>query len=89
VQFKLQDPEPLLYQNKPIIMNGNVVGYLTSGMYGHTVGAALGMGYVNAPGLTRDALAAAEFEIEVACERFKADASLSAFYDPKGERTKV
>lgn len=89
VQFRLQNPEPLLYHNEPIIMNGDVVGYLTSGMYGHSVGGALGMGYVNAPELTRVALAVADFEIEVACERFKADASLSGFYDPKSERMKM
>ena len=43
VQFKLDDPEPLLYHNEPIIMNDAEVGYLSSGMYGHSLGAACGM----------------------------------------------
>ena len=89
VQFKLNDPEPLLYHNEPILMDGNVVGYLTSGMYGHSVGGAIGMGYVNAPNLTADALAAAKFEIEVALEPVSATASLRGLYDPKGERMKM
>jgi len=46
VQFKLTDPEPLLYHNEPIVRDGEIVGYLSSGGYGHHVGAAVGMGYV-------------------------------------------
>ena len=86
VQFKLDDPEPLLYHNEPIVMNGDVVGYLASGMYGHSVGSSIGMGYVNVPGLTADKIAEANFEIEVALERFSAQASLRAWYDPSGNR---
>ncbi|MCP4186133.1 MAG: FAD-dependent oxidoreductase [Gammaproteobacteria bacterium] len=89
VQFLLNDPEPLLYHNEPIIMDGEAIGYLTSGMYAHSLGGAIGMGYVNKPGLTADALAVANFEIEVARERFAASASLKAFYDPTAERMKV
>ncbi|WP_261843103.1 GcvT family protein [Aliamphritea ceti] len=89
VQFKLNDPEPLLYHNEPILMDGNVVGYLTSGMYGHSVGGAIGMGYVNVPDLTADALAAAKFEIEIALQPVSATASLRGLYDPKGERMKM
>jgi 4-methylaminobutanoate oxidase (formaldehyde-forming) len=88
VQFKLDDPEPLLYHNEPIVMDGAIVGYLTSGMYGHAVGAAIGMGHVAVPGLTAERLQEAFFEIEVAKERFSAQASLRAFYDPSGSRMK-
>ena len=89
VQFKLDDPEPLLYHNEPIIMDNHIVGYLTSGMYGHRVGAAIGMGYVEAPGLTADRINEAAFEIEVAKERFSAQASLKGFYDPASSRMKT
>ncbi|MGB2181638.1 MAG: aminomethyltransferase family protein, partial [Pseudomonadales bacterium] len=86
VQFKLHDPEPLLYHNEPIIMNGEYVGYLTSGMYGHALGAAIGMGYVNLANLTKDIIAEADFSIEVAQQRHSATASLQGFYDPTGQR---
>ncbi len=89
VQFLLKDPEPLLYHNEPIIMDGEAVGYLTSGMYAHSLGGAIGMGYVNKADLTADIINSANFEIEIARERFAAKASLQAFYDPKGERMKV
>lgn len=86
LQFKLDDPEPLLYHNESIVMDGQIVGYLTSGMYGHAVGGALGMGFANVPGLTADKIASSNFEIEIATKRFSASASLRAFYDPSGEK---
>jgi 4-methylaminobutanoate oxidase (formaldehyde-forming) len=86
VQFKLDDPEPLLYHNEPIVMDGQIVGYLSSGMYGHSLGAAIGMGFVEVPGLNADRIQQSAFEIEVAKERFGAQASLRAFYDPSASR---
>jgi 4-methylaminobutanoate oxidase (formaldehyde-forming) len=88
VQFLLDEPEPLLYHNEPIVMDGRTVGYLTSGMYGHSVGAAIGMGYVVAPGLTAERIREATFEIEIAKQRYRAQASLRAFYDPSASRMK-
>ena len=46
VQFLLQDPEVTLYHHEPIVRDGVTVGYLTSGDYGHTLGGAIGLGYV-------------------------------------------
>lgn len=89
VQFKLEDSEPLLYHNEPIIMDGSIVGYLSSGMYGHSMGAAIGMGFVEVPGLTADRIKEAAFEIEIAKERFAAQASLRALYDPSSSRMRV
>ena len=90
VQFALTDPAPMLYHNEPIWRDGKQVGYLTSGMYGHTVGSALGMGYVNNPdGATADFIKSGSYEIEVAGVRHKATASLSPFYDQKSERVKM
>ena len=89
LQFKLDDPEPLLYHNEPIVMDKRIVGYLSSGMYGHSVGAAIGMGFVVAPDLTADRIKEASFEIEIAKERFAAQASLRALYDPSYSRMKV
>ena len=87
VQFRLSDPEPLLFRDEPIVMGDERIGLLTSGSYGHTLGGAIGMGWVRHPdGVTPEILCAARFEIEVAGERHPAKASLRAFYDPKGER---
>ena len=67
VQFVLADPQPLLYGREPIRRNGAVVGYLTSGWYGHTLGAAVGLGYVeNEGGVSREFVDAGSYEIDVA-----------------------
>jgi len=89
VQFKLTDPEPLLYHNEPILRDGEIVGYLSSGAYGHALGGAVGMGYVPCAGEAADAVLSSNYEIDVAGTRVKAEASLRPLYDPKSERVKV
>ena len=80
LQFKLQDPQPLLYHNEPIWRDDTLVGHITSGAYGHTLGSCIGLGYVPADAADGD------FEIEVAGVRIPADASSRPMYDPKNER---
>ena len=64
--------------------------FLTSGMYGHRVGAPLGMGYVRRPHpVTPEWIAATRFEIGVGARRVRARAQLGAWYDPKNERVKA
>ncbi|MCY4463147.1 MAG: FAD-dependent oxidoreductase [Albidovulum sp.] len=89
VQFMLQDPDPLLYHNEPIVRDGNVVSYLTSGNYGHFLGAAIGLGYVPCKGETAGEVLASRYEIEVAGRRIAAKASLRPLYDPAGKRVKA
>ena len=89
LQFRLQDPEPLLYHNEPILRDGRIVGHLSSGAYGHFLGAAIGMGYVPAPGESPQDLLASRWEIDVAGTRVAAEASLRPLHDPKGERMRA
>ncbi|MEL6689198.1 MAG: FAD-dependent oxidoreductase [Pseudomonadota bacterium] len=89
LQFKLTDPEPLLYHNEPVVRDGEIVGYLSSGAYGHAVGAAMGMGYVPCEGESAKDVLASTYEIDVMGTRVKAEASLKPFYDPTSERVKV
>ncbi len=89
VQFILNDAEPLLYHNEPIIRDGQIVGYLSSGNYGHSLGAAMGMGYVACSGESVAQVLASSYEIDVAGTRVSARASLAPFYDAKSERVKV
>ena len=90
VQFALEDPGPMLYHNEPIWCDGKIVGDLTSGMYGHTIGTSIGMGYViNEEGVTKELVNSSKFEIEVAGKKYSAKASLKAFYDSKNERVRM
>lgn len=89
LQFRLTESEPLLYHNEPILRDGEVVSYLTSGNYGHTLGSAVGLGYVPCAGESPSELLGSTFELDVAGVRVKAEASLKPLYDPKSERVKV
>ncbi len=90
VQFALDDPAPMLYHNEPIYRDGVIVGYLSSGNYGHVLGRAIGLGYVrNADGVDADFVKTGRYEIEVAGTRFAATASLRPMYDPKSERVRA
>ncbi|HAT18239.1 MAG TPA: oxidoreductase [Gemmatimonadetes bacterium] len=90
VQFLLEDPEPLLYGEEPILRDGDPVGYLRSGAYGHTLGGAMGFGYVeDEAGVTADFVKAGNFEIQVAGACYSAKASLSSMYDPQNLRVRT
>ena len=89
LQFKLMDPEPLLYHNEPVIRDGKIVGFLSSGSYGHHLGRAIGLGYVPCAGETIADILSSTYEIDVAGTRVNAEVSLKPMYDPSGARTKV
>ena len=89
VQFRLTDPEPLLYHNEPVLRDGEIVGYLSSGAYGHHLGGAIGMGYVPCAGETAADVLASRYEIDVAGTRVAAEASLKPMYDPTSERVRA
>jgi heterotetrameric sarcosine oxidase gamma subunit len=87
VIFVLEDPGPMLWGSEPIYRSGQPVGYTTSGSYGHTVGAAVAMGYVNNPaGVNSEFIKSGHFEINVSGERFSARAYSRAPYDPERKR---
>jgi 4-methylaminobutanoate oxidase (formaldehyde-forming) len=89
LQFRLAGSGRPLYKEEPVLVNGSRAGSITSGMYGHRLGASLGMGYVQAgEPVTAAWVAAQEFEIEIGWERQPAIAQLAPFYDPKLERVK-
>ncbi|EEX12306.1 sarcosine dehydrogenase [Citreicella sp. SE45] len=91
VQFRLTDPEPLLFHNEPVLRDGKIVGHVTSGNYGHTLGGAIGLGYVpcRTPGEPAAEMLASSYAIEVAGQVFEAEASLRPMYDPASERVKL
>ena len=87
VQFVLNDPEPIFYHHEPIMSNGECIGYLSSGNYGHTLGGSVGLGYVKHTDVINQAwLDEREWGIDVGGTVFSAKASLRAMYDPKGDR---
>jgi len=69
---------------EPIWSDGELVGFVTSGGYGHRVEASIAMGYVD-----QDAIdAAGEFEISVLGERRPARLMTAALYDPGNTKSR-
>ena len=86
VQFQLNDPEPLLYHYEPILRDGDIVGYLSSGNYGHHLGGAVGLGYVPCEGESAGEVLASRYEIDVNGARVEAKATIRPLYDPKSTK---
>lgn len=89
LQFRLEDPEPLLFHNEAIVRDGKIVSFITSGNYGHSLGGAVGLGYVPCRGETEEEVLASRYEIEIAGRRCPALASFRPMYDPKAENTRL
>ena len=68
--------------DEPIWRDGRVIGWATSGGYGHTVGQSLAMGYIE----KAHAEASDGFEIEIIGERRPARRLAAPAYDPEGLR---
>ncbi len=68
--------------DEPVWHDGEVVGWITSGGYGHCVGKSIALGYVPAA----VAAASSGFEIEMLGERRPASLAPQPLHDPTGER---
>lgn len=86
--FVLEDPEPVLWGSEPILRNGETVGYTTSGSYAHTLGGAVGMGYIKSAGIVdRNFVNSGRYQINVSGTLCPAKVFLRSPYDP--ERTRI
>ena len=71
--------------DEPILHDGKVVGWVTSGGYGHAVGSSLALGYVE-----RAVAAATDgFEVELIGERRPAKRLAGPAFDPEGRRMRA
>jgi dimethylglycine dehydrogenase len=71
--------------DEPIWHDGKVVGWVTSGAYGHRVQRSLALGYIPRALATETE----GFEIEIIGERRKATRAAAALYDPDGGRMRA
>ncbi len=87
--FTVEDPQVVLLGRETIYRDGVRVGWLSSGGFGHTVGRAIGYGYVrNADGVDEAMLRSGVWELEVAATRVPARVHLEALYDAGNSRVK-
>jgi dimethylglycine dehydrogenase len=82
VAFNVDAADADAIGDEPIWHDGKVVGWVTSGAYGHSVQRSLALGYI--PAALADATAA--FEVEIIGERRKAERLTTAAFDPTGGR---
>ena len=82
-----------MYHNEPIWRDGELVGRITSAMFGHTIGRSIGLGYVRRATTARSRaewLAAGRYEVEVATgAAARRRASFRAPYDPTNARIRA
>ena len=87
--FSVDNPDIVLMGRETIYRDNERVGWLSSGGYGHTIGKAIGLGYVrNAEGVDSDYLLAGNYSLEVATERVPCTLHLAPLYDPKMAKVK-
>jgi dimethylglycine dehydrogenase len=79
--FKVDAADADAIGDEPIWHDGKVVGWVTSGAFGHRVGRSLALGYVPAAVAKEDA----GFEIEIIGERHRAHRLSGAAFDAGGQ----
>ena len=87
--FSVADPDVILLGRETIYRNGERVGWLSSGGFGHTLGHPVGMGYVRRAGVDAAYLTSGDWDLEVAAERVPCTATFEPLYDPTGARVKA
>lgn len=81
VSVKLEDPAPMLWHGEPVVIGKERIGHLTSGAYGHHLGAAVGLAWVHG-----DLAADLPVSVEIRSAKHRAILSREPFYDPTGTR---
>lgn len=89
IAVRVLDPEPMLHHAEIVLMDGEPVGYVRAGSYGHTLGGAVGLAMVTAAEpITAALLEAHAWEVDIAGVRWPIEVSLKPLYDPKAERVR-
>ncbi|MAZ02209.1 MAG: FAD-dependent oxidoreductase [Sneathiella sp.] len=85
--FTMDDPDVILLGRETIYRNGERVGWLSSGGYGHTIAKSIGYGYVrNAAGVDADFVLVGTYELDVALTRVPCKVHLKPLVDPSMSR---
>ncbi|MGE0845875.1 MAG: FAD-dependent oxidoreductase [Flavobacteriaceae bacterium] len=85
VSFVVDAADADVIGDEPVWHGGEVVGWVTSGGYGHYVDRSLAQGYI--PAALADS--ANEFEIEIIGERRSARIITEPLFDPTGQRMRM
>jgi dimethylglycine dehydrogenase len=87
VSFAVEAADADVLGDEPIWQDGKVIGWVTSGGYGHWVDRSLAQGYV--PAALAGETAKRAFEIEILGDRRAATILAEPSFDPAGERMRM
>ena len=83
IQLLLEDPDLFVYHNEPILLNDTIVGSITTGSYGHSLGGPVGLGWIKLDEtIDLSLLEQYSFQVLVAGKKIAAKVSLKPMYDP-------
>jgi heterotetrameric sarcosine oxidase gamma subunit len=91
VSLVLDDPCRMMWGGELLLRDGRAAGHVTSAAYGHTVGGAVMLGYLNSADgspLANDDLRASGYHVDIAGERVPATLHLRPPYDPASARVR-
>ena len=90
VSLRVNDPAPLMFHAEVVWRDGRAVGYVRAASYGHTVGGAVGLAFLEPKQTVDEAyLTSGTWEVEIAGKKYPCTVSARPLYDPKGERIKL
>ncbi len=91
VSLVLNEPGTMMWGGELVLRNGVAVGQVTSGAWGETLGAPVGLAYVRHPGgeaVTAEFLRAGSYQVNAGGDIRPAALHLRPPYDPAGARVK-
>ncbi|MEM9395333.1 MAG: FAD-dependent oxidoreductase [Pseudomonadota bacterium] len=89
LQFRLTEPDAMVFHNEAVVQDGQIVSIVTSGNYGHALEGGIAMGYVPTHGAKIADLLEVPYEIDIGGRRVKAEPSHAPMYDPKHARMRA
>lgn len=82
-----QQDGPYLAHDETLWKNGEMVGYVTSGGWGHRLGQMIGLATVHRDnGVTKEWIEEGGFSVLIAGQPYPVHAQLAPLYDPKGDK---
>ena len=87
----VNDPDVMLWGGEVVLLDGKIVGVLTSGTFSPTFNTGIGMGYVKHDKVSDKDFGKSnegKWELVVGEKTVKVKAQIGPFYDPKSERVK-
>ena len=90
VSILVKDSEPQMFHAEIVRRDGMAVGYVRAASYGHTLGGAVGLAFLEPKQTVDEAyLTSGTWEVEIAGQLYPCAVSARPLYDPRAERTKM